>query len=276
LSFRDKKPKILKKRKKMNTQKTVMLVSLLISALLSACGLSPAEQAGTATQAAADNNATLTAQAPTGTATFTPSPTASATPTLTPTSTPTPTPTITNTPEPTLTTKQIVSSMALTLDDLSPGFEVLPAEQILPMEQAYGEGASGFGFQDPRSSQVVMGVLMPVIARVDQKQFDSLMPQMLQSAAVGVGADSNAEPLSVLDEVGEAREGTSAVAKIGSLSLRYDIVVFRRGEVGALIFLVYPDGDEPAMTVADLSRVLDERIQSSLEANPLPPDLLGY
>jgi len=83
----------------MKTRIVFVLAPLLICVVLSACGLSPAEQAATATGAAANNFATLTARAPTVTPTFIPSPTATATPT----DTPEPTATYTATPKPTQT-----------------------------------------------------------------------------------------------------------------------------------------------------------------------------
>jgi hypothetical protein len=72
----------------MKTGTLLVMISLLICANLSACGPSQAEMNATVTQGAANIFATLTAQAPTATPTFTPSPTSTATPIST--STPTP------------------------------------------------------------------------------------------------------------------------------------------------------------------------------------------
>ncbi len=89
----------------MKTIRTILLVALLACSFLPACGPSPDEQAATATLAAADSFATLTAQAPTATVTNTPSPTVTATPAATatprPTSTIEPTATATRSPTPT-------------------------------------------------------------------------------------------------------------------------------------------------------------------------------
>ena len=93
-----------------------LLVLIVLSIFLSACGPSQAELDATATQGAADNFATQTAQAPTATATFTPSPTATATftpsPTATATPTSTPIPTLTPTPPPTNTPTPTTNPLA--------------------------------------------------------------------------------------------------------------------------------------------------------------------
>lgn len=246
----------------MNTRNIIIRASLLVSTLLSACGLSPAKQAATATQAAADSFATLTAQAPTATPTFTPSPTATTTPTSTPTPTPTPTATPTLTPTPGL------SSLVMTLDDLPDGFEAMPADQMRAMEEAYPAGTSAFGFQDDKNTQIVMGVLMPYYSRAEQAVFDSMMPEFVQAMAAAVGADTNSEPLPDFEEIGEARAGTTAVSKMGSLSMRWDILVFRRSEVGVLILIAYPDGDQPAMPIVELAHLSDERIRNFRTVDP--------
>lgn len=87
----------------MKTIRGYTFVLLITAMLLAACRPSQEQIAATATQNAADANATQTAEAPTltPTSTNTPLPTDTPTPTLTPTATLTPTPT--ETPEPTAT-----------------------------------------------------------------------------------------------------------------------------------------------------------------------------
>ena len=80
----------------MKTWISLTIALLIISIFMPACGPSQADLDATATQGAAYSFATLTAQAPTATATFTPSPTATFTPS--PTATFTPSPTASGTP----------------------------------------------------------------------------------------------------------------------------------------------------------------------------------
>jgi hypothetical protein len=246
----------------MNANKTITLLLLLTGALLAACGPSQAELDATTTQMAKDIFSTQTAKAPTATETYTPSPTATVTPTPTPTSTPTPTPTPTLTPTPGL------STIGLTLEDLPDGFVAMPPEEVREMEEGYPEGASAFGFQDNRTSQVIMGVLIPYPSRADQSIFDSMMPQFVQVIAAAVGAETNSEPLPGLEDTGETSAGITAVGKMGSFSMRWDIVVFRRSDVGVLVIMAHPDGDKPAIPVVDLAQLLDERILNFLTINP--------
>lgn len=246
----------------MNTKKVITLLSLLTGSLLAACGPSQAELDATTTQMAKDIFSTQTAQAPTATETHTPSPTATVTPT------PTSTSTSTSTPTPTLTPTPGLSTIGLTLEDLPAGFVAMPAEEVREMEEAYPEGASAFGFQDNRTSQVIMGVLIPYPSRAEQSIFDSMMPQFVQAMAAAVGAESNSEPLPGLEDTGETHSGITAVGKMGSFSMRWDIVVFRRSEVGVLVIIAYPDGDQPATPVVHLAQLLDERIRNFSTINP--------
>ncbi len=80
-----------------------ILIGLMITTILAACGPSQAELDVQATQVAANVAATQTAQAPTPTSTATPTNTPTRTPTATPTPTHTPTPKPTNTPTSTST-----------------------------------------------------------------------------------------------------------------------------------------------------------------------------
>jgi len=244
----------------MKTIRIIILVTLLICSLLPACGPSPAEQAATATLAAANIFATLTAQAPTATATYTPTPTTTATPTATSTPTSTSTPRPTRTPTPTLTPTPSLSSVVLTLDDLPAGFKPMPADQLSEMEKASPKGASVFSFQDNARSQFVIGILTPFSDRNEQAVFDSMLPRNVEMMAVAMGADKNPRQLRGLEKIGEARAGITALSKLLSLSMRWDILAFRRSEAGVFIFVGYPDGDKPAVPVGDLARSLDKRI----------------
>ena len=256
----------------MNTRLSTILVGLLISSLLAACGPPQEQLAATATQAAASLKqqqdaaatqaaasifATLTAQAPTITPTFTPSPTATATPTATPTPKPTSTATPTVTPTPSL------ESAALTLDDLPEGFVAMLPEQVEIMGKAYSEAAKAFGFQDFKNSQAVTGVLIPITTRADQATFDANLQKQADSEITGAGC-GNRKKLDGLEELGEGRVGLSGLVENGYLTMRCDVIVFRRGEVGVILFVIYPDGDKLTRTSVDLAALLDKRIQSYL------------
>lgn len=250
----------------MNTTKTITLLSLLTGALLSACGPSPAEQAGTATQIAANIFATQTAQAPTATPTYTPSPTATPTATATPTSTSTPTPTetatITPTPPPDL------MAVAPALDDLPAGFIEVPQELLSEAQQSMPEDGYFFEFADQSGLQMIMGMLFSVPDRAEQATYDAMLPQLIEAFPAAFGAGPDIQTLTGLDGIGETRAGISSVGPLMAITMRWDVIGLRRGEIFAILIVGHPDGDEPLMPIEDFARLVDARIQNFLTVNP--------
>jgi hypothetical protein len=279
----------------MNKRSSYLLVLLLVGVALSGCGPSQAELDATATQESAAAYATLTAQAPTVTPTYTPSPTPtrtatpSATPTSTntptptatptPTNTPTNTPTATPTPRPTGTSTVMptrgsssqgktgsalssrLKTYALTLADLPAGFVALPPDQVKGLHQGLPDGSRAFGYSNGKGDQIVMGILMPYPEPTDQRIFDALLPIMVQTIQTVIGAGSDPVELKGLENIGEVRIATTSVSEMGVISLRWDILGFRRGDVGVLLIVAYFDGDQPAVALGDLAHLLDKRIQ---------------
>ena len=130
----------------MNTRITIVLALLLICVAQSACGISPAEKSATATQAAAQaaaaSFATQTAQAPTGTPTYTSSPTVTPSPTATATPTPTLKPTNTSTITPTATPQWM--GAGLVAEDLPEGFQPMQEEELSSLSAGFTSGFSSF------------------------------------------------------------------------------------------------------------------------------------
>jgi hypothetical protein len=234
---------------------TLFILSVFITLLISACGPSQAEIDATSTQVAADIYATQTAQVPTATKTFTPTPTATftATPTQTPTATSTPVPTDTPTPAPGL------SSLVLTVDELPPGFEPLPSEQVDNLKSGVPGGA-GFGFMNEDEFNMIMGILFPFPSAVEQMAFDSGQEDFLNIFASVLGAETGTVELTGLENIGETRVGLTATGQMMSVSMQWDLVAFRRGEVGVVLILGYPEGVEPSIAIADLASMVDEKI----------------
>lgn len=227
---------------------------LLASFILSACGPSQASMDSTATKVAADLSSTQTAEAPTATSTHTPSPTATLTPI--PTLTPTPTSTYTATPIP----GPDLSSMELTLEDFPSGFEKMPDDMLKSMEANLPEGSQGFIFGESVKEQFVMGILIPIKSQAEQAVYDGILPQFVELMATSIGATTNPKEITGLDEIGDTRAGTTSTATMDSTTIRWDVVVFRRGSVLAVLLVGYPDGNKPAVPVTKITRVLDERI----------------
>jgi hypothetical protein len=273
----------------MHMKTRTLLLALCLLSIVALAGCESAEERANAqaTEIAAQIFATQTAEAPTITPTPTPSPTPTdtATPTATPTPTFTPTPTPTDTPSPTPsptetptetpTSPPPTSRAVLTLEDLPPGFEEVPAtmlgdlgaqlgEQGLPVEAVYA-------FLNLETIEVVMGFTIAVPERMDQAGFDVMAanPEILASfIGMGMGSEGEPEfePLAGLDGVGDSAVGvTMPVADQG---MEADMVLFRRGELGFMLFVLYAEDSEPLVPVIDLAEVLDVRAQDS--AGPLP------
>jgi hypothetical protein len=253
----------------LKTRSLIAAELLLIAALLAACGPSAAQQTAVVTQIAAQIFATLTAGAPTLTPTFTPS----ATPTET--LTPTPTPTITRTPQPsdtptpTPTPAPVLSVVALTVDDLPAGFEPTREDTLRTLERTFPEDSYVFGFEDPDNAQALIGVLIPYPSRLGQAGFDAALPEFMTGFMKGVGIETGIRDLGGMEDVGDTRLAKTAVSPGGALPARWDIIAFRRGEVGVLLFVGYPDADEPARPLADLAHLLDQRIMQFLSGDPI-------
>jgi hypothetical protein len=254
----------------MKTDTLRFLLLLLIGVVLTACRPSQAEIDATATKVAADIFATQTSEAPNATLTFTPSPTSTSTVTPSPTQTPT----ITPTPTPRLI------AAALMLDDLPSGFQAMPPEGLGFIKKSVPESTVVFGFGDEASSQFVMGYLVPFTTRAEQIAFDDMLPEVIELYAAGFGADSTPEILPGLDDVGESRVAFTFVTDMLNESLRWDIIVFRRGEIAVFLFVAYPDGDEPVVPIGDLALLLDNRIIGLLglavKPNSLPDCSVKY
>ena len=151
----------------MDFMKTVQFYFLLFCSVIlvlfqPACGI--LDSSAKETEIAANIFATQTAQAPTDT------PTPTITPTPTPTPTETPVPTATPTPTPAF------SAVTLTLEDLPPGFEELPQDQVFLYfsELEDMDIQSRFGFVDADGFSLLMGFRTYIPEQQDQLDFDLL------------------------------------------------------------------------------------------------------
>lgn len=232
--------------------KKICLLSCFI--FLVSCSLAPIGFNATSTQIAAEIYGTLTALAPSPTVTLT------RTPTLTATSTSTPIPTVTQTRTPTATPTPGIDTLALTIDDLPPGFTKLSANQLEDMRSILPAGASGFGFNDSSHGGFISGFLVPLKALEDQSSFDASMPLVALGLANTVGADANITDMTGIDAIGQARIGISCSVPIGNSTGHWDVVTFRRAQIGVILVVGYLENDAPAMSIIDISRLMDERI----------------
>jgi Tol biopolymer transport system component/regulation of enolase protein 1 (concanavalin A-like superfamily) len=238
-------------------------ILVLLTLAAAACGLSQAELDARDTQASLDISGTQTAQIRTATQTFTPSPTTANTPTITASPTVTPTPTRTATATPTPTPQWMDAGLAL--DDLPAGFREMTVQELSPLTKNLPQNSLAFGFSNDGSVQIVMGYLISYPSPAEQIAFDRLIPDMLELFASAYGATTAPEAIEGLDGVGKTRRGSTFLAEGGEIDLRWENILFRRGEIGAFLFVVSPKGEEPARSAGDLARLLDERLGEALD-----------
>lgn len=243
--------------------------TLLGAVLVSSCGISQEQLDKQATEIVSNIFATQTAAAPTSTLTPTSTPTTTATPTDTPTITPTPGPDL--------------SKAVLTLDDLPKGFEDA-SEEFNAIAPGFETDAfpyqylDSFVFMDDCQCEFIVGITFHLPWRSQQMEFDQFSAGfariMIDSAGLfgGESEVQRSKDLVGLEDIGDAVTGaTTTVGSIGGKT-RMDIVVFRRGIVGAWIIVYYPEGEIPVVSVDELARRLDARIIDVVGSSSLPPE----
>ncbi len=152
-----------------------------------------------------------------------------------------------------------MSPYELTPNDLPAGFVRVPPDLMKEWVQNWPENSSAFMLLDAKHSQIVVGALIPFQTRAEQLSFDAALPYFVQIAAAGTGA-TDFKKFDGLDDIGEARSALTTGTRMSNVQYRLDAVGFRRGQVGALVVIMYPDGDKPAAPVGDLARLMEKRI----------------
>ena len=210
------------------------------------------------------------------------SPSPTPTPTRAPTATPTLTPTTTHTPRPTATPtitptpESSIAGIVLALEDLPPGFEATSLEEYgLTREALSGGGLvveAVFAFVEYEHFELVMGFTTLLPTRLDQASFDAELGQpdyLIESFVLGLGGADILEQsqLAGLDDIGDASAGLTVVSDTTGIPMRMDMVVFRRDVVGVFLITMYLDGDVPVIPIADLARIMDDRVAEMLPIN---------
>jgi len=195
----------------------------------------------------------------------TPTPTASSTPTPTSTPTASPTPVPSSTPLPTETPEPLG---LLRLEDLPPGFESVPPEDFgLQEGQEFAEGftiGNAFAYVEPTNFEVVFGFTMPLERRLDQVGFDVALdrPEVLIEAFVAGLGETGYEEVAVLegmDQIGDKSNGIGLVMFVDPLAFQVEMIIFRKGELGAFLMLMYFEGEQPQTSIRALAEAMAAR-----------------
>ncbi len=217
-------------------------------------------------------------------ATPTPTPTSTPTPTATPTITPTPT--ATRTPLPTATPTPALgvdaSGVVIRQSDLPAGFVEIPSEEIAPSTEPavagceYGCDIQALStFMNPESLEIVVGMTVLLTTTMDQVGFDTAMlnPEVAGEGfmmGLAMAAPENVEPMEYgelpgVENIGERSGGITAVIDYQVFVMRMDMIMLRRGQIGVLVIVMYPEGEQHSVSVYDMARLLDERAVEALQ-----------
>lgn len=250
----------------MKKRNLLLLIFLLISIIFGACKPSQAELDAQATQIAADVYSTQTAQAPTATKTLIPSPTntPTITSTITPTFPPINTPTITPTPLPD------ISGAVLTLNDLPPGFEEIPPEEFGLSKEDMSDDEfiveNIFLFMQVEPLELIMGFNILFPSKLDQLSFDVALtqPELFMDSflmAFELGDGNDIKELPDLAIYGDASAGFTLAADMGmGMVMRMDVGVIRRDFAGAILMVMYVDGEATTVTIDEIASKMDQRL----------------
>lgn len=227
--------------------KTLLLL-LVASVLIMACGLSSADEA-----TAPANDAELVPEEQ------------AATPTEEPTAEPTPVPDmdlsgLVLTPEdfPEVNFSQVsLDEMGMSVDDLnSKEFSV----------------ESFFALLEPTNFEMVMGFTTQLNSLLKRTGFDLSLhkPETLLKAFLGGTGETDISQMEELpefkDTVGDSSAGMTVVADMEGMGMRMDVVVFRRKSIGSLVIAMYLDGQEPPVSLMEAATKFDEKIVTFLDS----------
>lgn len=200
--------------------------------------------------------------------------------TPTPVPSPTPPPSPTSPPPPTIDAGPEDVAAALMAVELPPGavpetYMEIPADQMgLTSEMLSTEEftvSKVLLYLSEENLELLMGMLFPLGNTAQQVLFDSAIsdPDLLVDSLVTGMAGEGAEvteigPIPGLEGIGDSAAGYGFTYSAEGMTMRIDVVVFRRGAAGAMAAVMYMEGRTPQMPVARLSRVIDEQIEEAL------------
>ncbi|RME89295.1 MAG: hypothetical protein D6770_04980 [Anaerolineae bacterium] len=200
------------------------------------------------------------------------------TPTPLPTATPTPPPPPTAIFTPTASSSEErpdISGAVIVKSDLPADFEEVPPEELgLSPEELSSENftvENVFAFLNPKTVEIILGFNSLLLTTTERLGFDVAInnPDLFMTGFVqGFGPVESQEELTGFDDIGETALATSVSAKMESVPMKIEMVLFRRENVGAFIAYLYPEGTQTTVTLHDLATTLDARITQMLPLTP--------
>jgi hypothetical protein len=170
-------------------------------------------------------------------------------------------------------------NLVLTLQDLPAGFVEMPPATMQKLVSGLQtlKPASVFGYNknDDQHFQIIIGFTQKLTNQIERAKFDADMREDIFAKEFSKGLNSgkneyqftNLTTLTLEEKIGEVSRGWTNQGKIQGVTMNLEIAVFRRGQIGSYLMILYLDGKKPAITMNSAARQLDKRIVE------LKPDL---
>nr|WP_290227333.1 hypothetical protein [Trichocoleus desertorum] len=183
-------------------------------------------------------------------------------------------------------TQAQTSKPTLMLQDLPTEFQPLSGPDLAEFSQSLSDGdykpESLFVFQEDEHFQYIMGFTTLLATPEAQAAFDTELRQAnfleefaqgFQQGSVGIEI-SKTGALKNLEGIGDAIAGLGFTSNIQSIPIRIELVVFRRNQVGAFLWIMYLDDDKPVISVDQVAQKLDSRVLEAAKATQPPQVVL--
>jgi len=124
----------------------------------------------------------------------------------------------------------------------------------------FGATQDSFVYQNDATLEFLAGFALQLdAASIAGFEVELTDPNILLAVIVSVLQGSGIEAKQPLDVsgIGDASNGVSFVTSRDGFPVRVDVVVFQRGNLGAVVALAYMDGMTPSVNVVDVARLYD-------------------
>jgi len=164
-----------------------------------------------------------------------------------------------------------ISAAKISLSELPAGFEELSPDELGMNEASIGmEPEASFAFVNTRHLQMIFGVDFFVVKQIDRVNLDITLNQPeigLKQMVSAIGTENvhDEKILTGLEDVGDVQVGMTMVADIEDIPMKVDMLVFRRGIVGAILVSMTMEGQDPNISLHDLGKLFDQHIQEALQ-----------
>ncbi|HEY9748015.1 MAG TPA: hypothetical protein V6C63_05025, partial [Allocoleopsis sp.] len=175
-----------------------------------------------------------------------------------------------------------VTKPTLLLEDLPTGFQPLSGPDLAELSKSLSEGdyktESLFAFQEDEHFEYIIGFTTSLPTPEAQAAFDTELRQVDFLEEFAKGFQQGAKGIEIagkgalrnLEGIGNAIAGLGFTSNIESIPVRLELVVFRREQVGAFLWIMYLDGDKPVIPVEQVAQKLDNRILAAAKAVQAP------